>query len=376
LKDFKISIPTPCHEDWNKMSPNGNGPIAIGRYCGSCEKTVIDFTNKKSDEIKSILVNATEQVCGRFKKSDVYQATAEITPELHIKNSWFKSKWLAITAIISIIGLGKKATAQMVGQVIAFEPPPPEKSVAPKKTATVIHGWIKSIDSKKGIAQIEIRVYSGGKEIAYKQNFANGSYFITIPENTIWDFKVDIEYSSVNYATQILREIPIQKDRIKCDVGLSQIAPNDQWAVMGGIGAYYEPGTIIESPIITEHVLGQVEIEEYKELEEKNKMFTLPRDTNNTNDETSVDVNVAVDKSFNVTAYPNPSFGLFNFKIENSEKSEIFIFDIDGKLIDSRKTTSTNEQIDLTKQPNGTYVVRVVSFSQNKVKQLKVIKIG
>ncbi len=364
---LKVSIPTPCHEDWKKMLPNGNG-----RYCLSCEKTVVDFTNKKSDEIKFFLDNAMGEVCGRFKKTDVYQSSAESTAELHIKNSWFRSKWLAMTAIISMIGIGKKANAQMVGQVVTMDPPPPEKSVAPKKNTTVIHGWVKSIDEKKGIAQIEIRVYSGGKEIAYKQNFANGSYFITVPENTIWDFKVDIEYSSVNYATQILRDLPIQKDRIKCDVNLSIVKPEMNYTIMGGIGAYYDHGTIIETPI--EHVAGQIDRYYENPILDQEKMYTFNRDTNEVN-ETEVHENNVSEKTFDVIAYPNPGIGLFNFKIENSERSEIFIFDIDGKLVDSRKTTSTSEMIDLTNQPNGTYVVRVVSISLNKVKQLKVIKI-
>jgi Secretion system C-terminal sorting domain len=368
MKDFKISIPTPCHEDWKKMSPNSNG-----RFCSSCEKTVVDFTNKKSVEIKSFLDNSTGEVCGRFNANDIYKPTVEIAPEWQIKNSWFRSKWLAMTAIISMIGIGKKANAQMVGQVVALDPPPPQKTVAPKKTSTVIHGWVKSIDEKKGISQIEIRVYSGGKEIAYKQNFANGSYFITVPENTIWDFKVDIEYSSVNYTTQILHDLPIERDRIKCDVNLSQIKPELNYTVMGGVGAYYDRGTIIEPPI--ENVVGQIDrYYENPSLEQEN-MYTFNRDTNAVNETTDVHENSVLEKTFDVIAYPNPGIGLFNFKIENSERSEIFIFDIEGKLVDSRKTTSTSEMIDLTNQPNGTYVVRVVSISLNKVKQLKVIKI-
>lgn len=373
IVDFKISIPSPCHEDWNKMNPNSNG-----RYCNSCEKTVVDFTNKNSNEIKSILENTPGHVCGRFNTKDVYQPLIPETAEWQIKNSWFKTKWIALSAIISLIGFSKKANAQMVGQAIAeYMPPTVADSTKEvyKKTSTVIHGWIKCLDEKKGIAQIEIRVYSGGKEIAYSKNFANGSYFITIPENTIFDFKVDIEYNAVNYQTQIIRELPILKDRIKCDVKLAEVVPEPNWTVMGGIGGTYESGTIIETPILTETIVGQIDRYEEPLLEEK-EMYKESEDTSFRNENTDAVETVSVDKSFNVIAYPNPSKGLFNFKIENSEKSEIFIFDVTGKLVSSRKSTSTNEQIDLTKEPNGTYVVRVVSISLNKVKQLKVIKIG
>lgn len=59
---FKISIPKPCHEDWNKMTPNEQGS-----FCSKCCKTVIDFTNRSVEEIKNILTEQTgKKVCGRF----------------------------------------------------------------------------------------------------------------------------------------------------------------------------------------------------------------------------------------------------------------------------------------------------------------------
>lgn len=370
MSNIKVHIPIPCHENWQKMSVNKKG-----RFCNVCDKTVVDFTNKNSDEIKSIIDNSTGKLCGRFKTTDVYQPTIPSKTNSSFKLSWYKSKWLAMTTILSLFGFSKKATAQgAVVRMIDNSSPIIKKTVA-KKSSTVIHGWIKSIDEKKGIAQIEIRVYSGGKEIAYKQNFLNGSYFITVPENTIWDFKVDIEYSSVNYQTQILRDLPINKDRIKCDLNLAEVHTNVPFQTiyaLGGIGRYYEEPIDYYQEKTT---VGQLEaIEEVKKdsiLNEKiNMAYKLLSEQEVIAPET-----IKTETSFDVIAFPNPGIGLFNFRIENSEKSEIFIFDIEGRLIESRKTTAIIEQVDLTNHPNGTYVVRVVSFSQNKVKQLKLIKI-
>lgn len=65
--NFIIRIPEPCHEDWNKMQPEEKG-----RFCNSCNKTVLDFSNKTDVEIKSILdEQKNQQVCGHFKKSQV-----------------------------------------------------------------------------------------------------------------------------------------------------------------------------------------------------------------------------------------------------------------------------------------------------------------
>ncbi len=60
---FKIYIPEPCHEDWEKMTPNKQGA-----FCSSCSKTVVDFSNKSDKEIEEfMLCNQDKKICGRFK---------------------------------------------------------------------------------------------------------------------------------------------------------------------------------------------------------------------------------------------------------------------------------------------------------------------
>lgn len=68
----KIIIPKPCHEDWNKMTPNDNG-----RFCGSCSKNVVDFTNMLPDEIQ-VYFQKNSNVCGRFKNSQLDSLTIQI----------------------------------------------------------------------------------------------------------------------------------------------------------------------------------------------------------------------------------------------------------------------------------------------------------
>jgi hypothetical protein len=55
-----ITIPTPCHEDWNAMTPKDQG-----RHCGSCAKTVVDFTTWQPQEIL-LYFKSNKSVCGRF----------------------------------------------------------------------------------------------------------------------------------------------------------------------------------------------------------------------------------------------------------------------------------------------------------------------
>ncbi len=66
-KFYKISIPKPCHEDWNTMTPSEKG-----RFCDSCAKTVIDFTTMSSLHIQDFLAeNQNQKICGHFKKTQL-----------------------------------------------------------------------------------------------------------------------------------------------------------------------------------------------------------------------------------------------------------------------------------------------------------------
>ena len=71
-RKYKITIPKPCHENWNKMTPNDNG-----RFCGSCSKNVVDFTNMMPDEIQ-MYFQQHSNVCGRFKNSQLNSLTIQI----------------------------------------------------------------------------------------------------------------------------------------------------------------------------------------------------------------------------------------------------------------------------------------------------------
>jgi hypothetical protein len=58
----QISIPKPCHEDWNKMTPNEQGS-----FCSKCAKTVIDFTKRTNEEILNYMSEQSgKKICGRF----------------------------------------------------------------------------------------------------------------------------------------------------------------------------------------------------------------------------------------------------------------------------------------------------------------------
>ncbi len=61
----QIRIEEPCTASWRKMTPGKDG-----RFCGSCEKTVVDFTKKTNEEIAAYFL-AHGKVCGRYRPDQV-----------------------------------------------------------------------------------------------------------------------------------------------------------------------------------------------------------------------------------------------------------------------------------------------------------------
>ncbi len=61
MQKLQLSIPEPCHENWQNMTPTDQG-----RYCNSCAKPVVDFSMMSDYEVLNYFSTRTdEKVCGR-----------------------------------------------------------------------------------------------------------------------------------------------------------------------------------------------------------------------------------------------------------------------------------------------------------------------
>ena len=92
---FLISIPKPCHENWNEMSPRDKGA-----FCKVCAKTVIDFTSLSDEEVKNYFLKYQDQkTCGRFRNQQLTDAENPL-PQLLVASIPFWKKFLAIVFIL------------------------------------------------------------------------------------------------------------------------------------------------------------------------------------------------------------------------------------------------------------------------------------
>lgn len=62
MKKIQLSIPEPCHENWDNMDTTEQG-----RYCNACAKEVIDFSDMSDSEVLNYFLKnkKAEKVCGR-----------------------------------------------------------------------------------------------------------------------------------------------------------------------------------------------------------------------------------------------------------------------------------------------------------------------
>lgn len=63
---MKITIPKPCHENWDAMTPDEKG-----RFCSVCSKTVRDFTVSSDQEVIKAFSHPEDDICGRFNASQL-----------------------------------------------------------------------------------------------------------------------------------------------------------------------------------------------------------------------------------------------------------------------------------------------------------------
>lgn len=148
---MKISINTPCHENWDGMTPNEKGA-----FCLSCQKTVVDFSQKSIEQIKDFFREApkTESVCGRFEEDQLTEMTFD-----HFYNQFRGWKYFQKAAVIVffIFGFTLFGCAQTgnhnnikMGKV-AYVPPDTNKVIIKKDTThkAPIKGKVKVVERPK-----------------------------------------------------------------------------------------------------------------------------------------------------------------------------------------------------------------------------------
>lgn len=156
-----LSIPRPCHEDWDKMNPNEQG-----RHCNVCCKTVVDFTSMSDTEVKYYFINKKkeESVCGRFKNEQLHRIKVQLPSNIYTISMplWkrfltacllaFSSMLFSCDALVNTYTTGEsyveiKKENDIVGALEIRDIKLIERDTLPKPTCSTIIGDTVSVET-------------------------------------------------------------------------------------------------------------------------------------------------------------------------------------------------------------------------------------
>ncbi|GAB3231169.1 hypothetical protein GCM10027346_17380 [Hymenobacter seoulensis] len=99
-----LTIPKPCHENWQAMSP-----AAQGRHCAACSTVVVDFTRMTDAEVVAFLGQPSGGTCGRFRQE---QLNRPLVVPLSEPSAGWRNRLLAVAALLGLGVTTAPATAQ------------------------------------------------------------------------------------------------------------------------------------------------------------------------------------------------------------------------------------------------------------------------
>ena len=183
-KAIYVHIPKPCHENWHNMTPKEQG-----RYCGSCEKIVIDFTKMSDKELLSYFTKATGQpVCGRFANDQLNRRIAPATNNNRFSPAYVWNLLLATALFFESCGDGKI-------KVRALEAPTVQKAKEEPDA-----GKATIIADTTGALPVEVNGEKCNKELDLPATeMVTSGFTVTLDEPVITDYWSDPMWLKQNF---------------------------------------------------------------------------------------------------------------------------------------------------------------------------------
>ena len=176
MQKIQLSIPEPCHENWQQMTPTDQG-----RFCNACAKEVIDFSTMTDTQVLNYFSNLTnEKVCGRALPEQLDRTLSR--PETPKKKLfWY---WNYVVMFFMFFTKGNNAHAQTPVKPATELTPvdtPDLRGQIIAESSRVVTGKVTDIDGNPiSFASIKIK----GRNTGISAD-ANGSYSIKAISNDI-----------------------------------------------------------------------------------------------------------------------------------------------------------------------------------------------
>jgi len=374
-KKLQLQVPTPCHENWGKMTL-----AEKGRFCASCQKQVIDFSNKSDREIAAFFKKpSTGSICGRFME-DQLNRDIEI-PRKRIP--WLKYFY---QFLLPAFFISYRATAQGKVKVVPNLTTHPSKfpnGVQTKKPKIAIQVCATTIGDTavSFVSKNDIDVLSKTPQLSSDSPSSIMGEFFSESPDTIKGRVIDETGKSVSFATVSIKGT---KKSVVTDInGIFSISPKFNWEkvtlVTSSVGFvpqenqvlkanYRDKDTIVLAPMKF-GVMGKSVVAGFVvSKKEKKKPIPLLQQ-------------IFRDSAFSkFRMYPNPIQCNSTLNIawkQNQFGSHLLqLFNQSGQLVFSREISinegSTLFTINMPKVIAGNYFLKLTSKATNKSEKLMV----
>lgn len=179
-KTISLQIPEPCHEDWQQMTPTERG-----RFCSSCQKEVLSFTDMTDAQVIAFFKKRPTNVCGQFRPEQL--RTYHLAPEPQLRTRFGA---LAVGSLISVMTVGSTAASaqEKMGEVVRVVDTAPTCTDAAldkveQGTVDSLHaftGRVLNMNTGSGMPNVTLQIK--GTDIGTHTD-AEGRFCLTIPES-------------------------------------------------------------------------------------------------------------------------------------------------------------------------------------------------
>lgn len=341
MKAISISIPKPCHEDWKKMTPDEKGA-----FCGSCQKSVYDFSKKTNEEIIDVFEEkGKEKVCGRFAPSQLSSPIISFGNETSTTRlTKFICALLLVFGASLFSGVATYSQNSVKGEVQVRMGKVAATRIDPTSELTN-EGDLKTKPSnclKKTKGQAELMplgdvmvVEEVVEELVFGQSIAKEVPEIKIQGDTIISENINLiepeETVPINVLEREILELPDLSSECKCSMEEEVVA-------------------VIVTEIIQEEEVIEQSAEEQPANALETKIFP---------------------SSLEIYSSPNPSIGQIklSYQLKTKAPVKINLFDITGQLIRTLENGSQhsgryNVSYDISNLPNGIYIATLEAGNQ------------
>jgi hypothetical protein len=167
MKKLNLSIPEPCHESWDRMTPDEKG-----KFCGSCQKSVVDFTAMSDRQLGEFFKKTKGSVCGRFHEDQLDRDIEIPKKRIPWVKYFFQFTWPAFVLFLKSCGQKEPMMDKMgrSSEIITQHGPDPYYGIVGNILPEIKSVEKLKIEKKNELTRLEIIKRKSSREKILENN--------------------------------------------------------------------------------------------------------------------------------------------------------------------------------------------------------------